>query len=406
MKSKHAKMETATVSGSSTGNTTVFQSGETSNNITTSVVRSIEEFSELHDEWDELLMSSKTESFFLSWEWLYTWMEIYAGPNTVQWVIVSKKDNEIIGIAPFYIDVENTKESRERKVLRFIGTGEAEEDEVCSYYLDIIARNGYEKVVSQATWDVINISGIQWNEAIFPDLLEQSVMIQYFLPIIKEKGLSTSLENNGIRYCIELPGSLDEYISTLSKKRRKNIRLNTNRIDKQGIVKEYSAETLDEAMVAFDTLKKLHEVRWHKQGEKGVFASNSFTAFHRNIMKRLLDKGWLDLRLLTLQDEPISALYNIKYKKTVFTYQSGFNYPKFSPGLYHDLVAIKDCIETNYPNYDYLKGQGQSYKSSLRSTESQMYIMRIYKSRRSYIYSIIKSRMKEIVKKVRNHLHS
>ena len=199
MKSKHAKMETATVSGSSTGNTTVFQSGETSNNITTSVVRSIEEFSELHDEWDELLMSSKTESFFLSWEWLYTWMEIYAGPNTVQWVIVSKKDNEIIGIAPFYIDVENTKESRERKVLRFIGTGEAEEDEVCSYYLDIIARNGYEKVVSQATWDVINISGIQWNEAIFPDLLEQSVMIQYFLPIIKEKGLSTSLENNGIR---------------------------------------------------------------------------------------------------------------------------------------------------------------------------------------------------------------
>ena len=119
-------------------------------------------------------------------------------------------------------------------------------------------------------------------------------------------------------------------------------------------------------------------------------------------MKRLLDKGRLDLRLLTLQDEPISALYNIKYKNTVFAYQSGFNHPNCSPGLYHDLVAIKDCIESDHHHYDYLKGQGDSYKSSLRSKESQMFTMNIYKSRTSYLYNMIKNRMKKAIEKVRN----
>lgn len=379
------------------------------NSMNTTIIRNIEDFMGLHDKWDDLLKSSSTESCFVSWEWLYTWMEIYGNSNTEQCIVVIEKNNEIVGIAPFYIEVENNNRSRKKKILRFIGTGEPEEDEVCSYYLDIIARVGYEKVVSDAIWQVISGDKIQWDEAIFPDLLDQSLMIQHIWPKYEKSGFSASLENDGIRFCIDLPDSMEEYVSTLSKKRRKNIRLNTNRIEKQGSVKEYATETLDAALAAFETLKKLHEVRWNKQGEKGAFASKSFTAFHRKIMKRLIDKGWLELRLLILQDEPISALYNIKHKNTVFTYQSGFNSPdslSCSPGLYHDLVAIKDCIESDHPHYDYLKGQGQSYKSSLRSTESQMYTMQIFKSRRSYAYRKFKSRMKEAAKKVRNLVSS
>src|SRR3989338_6121715 len=97
-----------------------------------------EKFRDLKIEWDQLLSLSSTNAVYLTWEWLFTWWEIFGDDRRELFIIAVRENGQLIGIAPLIIhNVEDFNLFTFRRI-EFLGTGEEEKDEVCSNYMDFI----------------------------------------------------------------------------------------------------------------------------------------------------------------------------------------------------------------------------------------------------------------------------
>src|SRR5262245_12796700 len=99
-----------------------------------------QEFLALRAEWNDLLSRSSSDTIFLTWEWLSSWWESYAGAGDVlQIIVVRDRTSELIGILPLYRRIQRWMPLRPIKTLRFIGDGSWDSD-----YLDAILLQGRE----------------------------------------------------------------------------------------------------------------------------------------------------------------------------------------------------------------------------------------------------------------------
>ena len=86
-------------------------------------------------------------------------------------------------------------------------------------------------------------------------------------------------------------------------------------------------------------------------------------AFHREFVDLAAGRGWLRLLILWVDNAPAAAIYGLRYGKTFYFYQSGFDptYGKQSVGLVMMGLAIKAAIEEGASEYDLLHG-AEEYK--------------------------------------------
>ena len=63
-----------------------------------------EDFILLKEKWNLLLSVSSADNFFLRWEWLWNWWEVFRTSNMELCILLIEKENgEVVGIAPFYL---------------------------------------------------------------------------------------------------------------------------------------------------------------------------------------------------------------------------------------------------------------------------------------------------------------
>ena len=77
----------------------------------------------------------------------------------------------------------------------------------------------------------------------------------------------------------------------------------------------------------------------------------------------LLDRGWLRLFVLSLDDTPVAALYGVLYRRKFYFYQSGFDpaFARHSVGLVTMGLSIEHAIRDGAVEYDLLHGE-EPYK--------------------------------------------
>src|SRR5438309_6005552 len=95
-------------------------------------------FQELRDEWDELLCSSSSNSFFLTWEWLYPWWKHLSGDRMLR-IVTVRSGGKLVAIAPLASRPRRLARMVPFRSLEFLGS-----DRVCSDYLDLIIKRGRE----------------------------------------------------------------------------------------------------------------------------------------------------------------------------------------------------------------------------------------------------------------------
>src|SRR5207248_6693506 len=67
--------------------------------ITTTVIRTTDEFARLHDEWNTLLAASAADCAFLTHEWLFTWWKHLADGRELT-IVTARDGGNLIGILP------------------------------------------------------------------------------------------------------------------------------------------------------------------------------------------------------------------------------------------------------------------------------------------------------------------
>ena len=108
-----------------------------------------EEFCRYRERWNKLLDASISESFFLKWEWIYTYWESLDKENAVLQVWLCHDGNKLVGIAPFYVYSTMYMKIPVRK-MAFLG------DRVASDYMDIFALPGYEEACCREVLNRVN----------------------------------------------------------------------------------------------------------------------------------------------------------------------------------------------------------------------------------------------------------
>ena len=74
------------------------------------VINSIESFENLRDEWNELYAECQSTTIFLSWDWMFTWWDVFnTSINSKLFILCVYEKEQLIGLAPFiyYILFQN-----------------------------------------------------------------------------------------------------------------------------------------------------------------------------------------------------------------------------------------------------------------------------------------------------------
>lgn len=339
--------------------------------LDTFVLRSVAEVEALalSGEWEDLLGRATAPEIFRSWPWLASWWEIFGGEGGREpFVVGVRQGRTLVGLAPFLVrPVRGLGLARLRR-LEFMGTGEDEADEVSSDFLDVFAAAGFEDQVAAAVWQRLVDERPRWDEALFRNILDGSLLARFIQPMARDYGCGLGVRPSGERFWVDLGGGdFGAYVEGLSKKKKKRIFYYRRRLEKEGGLTERRLENPAELPFFLAEIARLSRLRRGKQGKPSAWDSATFRRFHALVAPRLWERGWLDLRLWTrAQDNrAVAALYNFLYEGTIYYYQSGFDTDAFgnvSPGL----VTISHVIEWGFGNrqrrFDFLVGAEGSYK--------------------------------------------
>jgi len=350
------------------------------------------DFKVLERAWRDLEAAGAVKDITVTWEWMSTWWDVFKDGRGLAVLLMSEGD-EAIGIAPFISRTVRYFGMIPFKRLEFIASGEDEVDEICSDYLDFVIKPGREREVLDSLLTYLAVSkDLGWDELLLPRMLDDSPNLQLLRELAAKHSLN--LEEVNIAPCTyaDLSPSLEEYVSNLGRRTRKQIRRDMNRLDDSGEVEFKIAVTEEEIQQAKEILVELHQKRWTQDGKPGVYASEKFQKFHDIMMKIAHDKEWLRLGTLIVNNEPLASGYNFRFGNKIYAYQCGVKIDEdtnISVGTIADVYAIREAISEGLKEYDFLAG-ATYYKKRLATNERNIVTLRISKrSPRDAIYSAV-----------------
>ena len=337
-----------------------------------------EGFEALAPEWNKLLERSAANTITLTHEWLTTWWNVF-GADRELCILLVRDGAQLIGIAPLLKRrVSSFGISAQR--LEFLASGEDEADEICSDYLDFIIEQGRENDALTAIFQFLREQETNWDELLLKEIVSNSPTLDLLTAQCQNSGFKYEIEDNGEAVYLPLEQGWDNLQQTFARKTRNKIRQDEKAAQKHG----YTLEIVQDAAQfedAFASYMALHQNLWTSRGEPGVFASEMFTRFHRELAAKLLPKGRICLYLLKCGDQPLAALHVFVYAGTAFYYQAGFAPTDAvrSPGNLVRNMGIRHAMESGLKEWDFLKAEPDSYKYRWSQHTRQIKQIRIVK---------------------------
>ncbi len=161
---------------------------------------------------------------------------------------------------------------------------------------------------------------------------------------------------------VELPRTFDEFVASLSKKDRHELRRKLRRLEVASVVK-FAYASRGELEPALDRFVELHR---RAPGEKGTFMTPRLERYFRELAAAGMNAGWLRLGELTVDGRVIASLYGFDLDGTFSAYNSAIDPDALalSPGVLLHAHAIRDAIARGLRTYDFLRGD-EPYKYDL-----------------------------------------
>lgn len=349
-----------------------------------------DEFIALENEWEKLLKDSDANPLFLGWTWqLYWWQQWSRKLNLDLYMLGAYSEkNKLVGLAPLYKrKCSLLFNLYQYTQIQFIGSSWGHTETVRSEYLDFIVKNSVADDARKAFYMYIEQDTV-WDQFIFTDIDRSSQTYNMISEGDYFKSSYIRIVQQDITTYVETYGDFIGFLSKIGKHTRHRLINRRNYLRKLGEVHHKYADSgsLDDF---FNCLNKFHLFRWGKE----CFPKESL-AFHKRLAKKYNECGRLKFAKLTLNDKPISILYNIEVGGREYNIQAGFDAKvsdRLSLGLLHLGMAIESAFNDENINYfDLLAGPGKNvyYKSHFGSKgvcfiaaqiNRQKYLKYIYK---------------------------
>ena len=304
--------------------------------------------------WSQSATGSQ-RSFFTSWMWLGTWLELLPSSASVQLLTMTKASKR--GLALLV-----ARESRRHRLLNvrqlhFNSTGDPELDSV------FIEHNGFAGLEADAgVWRALE----QWfldghanaDELVIPGVESSE-------PFAFTAALQQRRDVPAFRVALKSIRSQGSVEGGLSRNSRQQLRRAMRAYGPLGALTLDVASTPDQALGYFDALKALHVRSWARRGKDHAFRHAFFETFHRLLIARGVAGGSVRLIRVSAGDSPIGYLYQFRYGGTEYAYQSGFDDsdPELRPGYVCHALAIEAAAAAGLHTYDFLAGANRLKQS-------------------------------------------
>ena len=314
-----------------------------------------DELNTLKDEWETLQQQSATSTIFMTWEWVTTWWATFGNRGEL-WLIQARNDQKkLVGLAPL-IRVKRGNAAWYWYQLEFIGASSS-----CDH-LDFIIEKGCEADIVPLFLKTIKEHSSQWGVLRLSSLPPYSPNLEYL-----QADQSIGWQKEDIFTCpiVTIPEDWDTFFMALSKGKRKEQRRYRRQLD-EAFGDKWTWELIDDPTQLdsrLDEMIRLHQVKWEELGEAGGFADPKVVQLHHEFARKSLERGWLRLYRLMIEDETAAILYSYQYQNRAYDFASGFDYKfaDYSPGQMLTEISIHQAMENDVKEYDFLRGD-EPYK--------------------------------------------
>ena len=315
-----------------------------------SLITNLADWQSLEAEWQSLFAVSHRQLPFLEFWYQSTWWQTLGGgewsadASQLQ-IITAREDNQLVGIAPLFC----SEKDENPPALRFIGQIEV------SDYLDFLcAEESLQPFLSELL-DFIKTD---------PQLLSRRLDLANFqeespsLPLLRElsaqNGWQWSSEILQPSPYIPLQPSWDEYLASISKKQRHEIRRKLRNAEARYKTDWYYVTAEDNLPQKLETFIAM----MHQDPSKQTFLTPQMRTFLTETAAGANHVGELHLSFLTFDGKDAAAYLSFLADRKLWVYNSAWDmeFSPFSPGWVLLAKIINWAIEQNLTEVDMMRG--------------------------------------------------
>lgn len=334
----------------------------------TELLTSAEAFDGLADEWQSLLERSVVSSVFLTWPWQRTWWQ-HLGRGDLLLITVRDDAGQLVGIAPLFLQTT----SLGLRQLSLVGCVDV------SDYLDLIVDRQCADLVYGNIWDAL--AGPEcppWHEISLCNLPQASATPARLGELAQRSGFAATVSVTDVCPVIALPSSWDDYLASLDKKQRHELRRKMRRVKEEAQSRWYAVEGGASLPQDVESFIDLHQ---KSTAEKEDFWDDAMKGFFRAIAASLSELGWLKLCFIELNGVRAASVFCFDHRNEILVYNSGYDPAQFaalSPGIVLVGYCIEHAIQLGRTRFDFLRGD-EEYKfrfGAIPEPVSRLHILR------------------------------
>ena len=303
-------------------------------------------WNEVEKEWNDLFNSFSCNRIFQLHKIKKIWWEHFGKDNQYKILVVTYSNNKLI--SPLKV---------QGKTCSFIGSTDLFD------YQDLIYSNyqnidlGLEKLVNFISND-LSVEELRLNS--IPD---NSPTIKILSKYLEKNNWQVDITKEDVSPRISLPSTFDEYLSSLSKKNRHEIRRKIRRLDNIKDVEEYEFYEYQDIKDNLDDFFRLLRM---SSVEKKEFMTLSRENFFRDLSLELSLQNQTRLRFLDIENKKVATSLSFVSKGTKYLYNSGYDpgYKDLSIGVLNHIFSIKNSISEKHKVFDFMRGD-EVYKYRL-----------------------------------------
>lgn len=222
-----------------------------------------------------------------------------------------------------------------------------------SDYMDIVCPDDLIYIVWDEILQFLKKDAIQ--ELTLSNISEYSKAFEYFANLQKSSPETINIQKNDTTPILTLPTTWGEYLNTLDRKNRHELRRKIKRFEETWSSTGISIQTTEDISILLELMKK--------DSKKQEFLTDSMVSFFQSFNTSFPLE--FELLLLSISKIPAAIIAGFNYSCTYLLYNSGFDEAQFSgAGFYLKAKSIERAIEKNIKSYNFLQGN-ERYKYEL-----------------------------------------
>lgn len=287
--------------------------------------------------------------------WLRTWLAEFGDKCQPLFLTAEDETGAIRGVAPCMIQDD---------VLTFIG------DPSIVDFMDVAVEPGHEQMAYPTLWT--KLCAEDWTELVLWGLPATSPTRGEITRLAREAGYGVAEIVEAVAPRVDLAASWEEYLASLNKKDRHELRRKTRRLFDSGAEVRFEVLTRQEDIVP--GLEQFLELHTRSRMDKTEFMTDEMASFFRRMTSAMAACDLIRLFFLYVNSRPAAAVLCFDAGSHLYMYNSGYD-PDFSGlavGLVSKALCLQWAIEQGKTGADFLRGN-ESYKYDLGAKDQEIY---------------------------------